>query len=61
MNNKAWTSKACEACGTTFFCGALAGECWCMKMPLGPETLETLRKTYNDCLCEPCLKKVNRE
>lgn len=61
MNNKAMTAKTCESCGQTFECGALAGSCWCMKVPLGSEHLETLRKTYSDCLCEPCIKKVNRE
>ncbi|MBP9865174.1 MAG: cysteine-rich CWC family protein [Candidatus Omnitrophica bacterium] len=61
MNNNALTAKTCEACGKTFSCGAMAGECWCMNVPLGSGILETLRKTYSDCLCEPCLRSKQTE
>jgi hypothetical protein len=47
--------QRCEACGSTFGCGADAGTCWCDDPRLDPATLARLREAYERCLCPDCL------
>lgn len=47
--------QRCEACGSTFGCGAEVGVCWCDDPRLDPATLARLRATYDLCLCPACL------
>jgi hypothetical protein len=49
--------KTCESCGEEFSCGAKSGKCWCFEVDLNSETLENLRKNFENCLCEKCLEK----
>lgn len=47
--------RRCEACGSTFGCGAEVGTCWCDEPRLDAKTLARLRETYDRCLCPDCL------
>lgn len=53
---KGGKEKLCPGCGTRFLCLHNA-DCWCMDYSLTGETLAFLRRTYDDCLCPPCLSK----
>ncbi len=46
--------KNCAKCGTAFKC-LYNKDCWCMDYKLSKDTLEELRKGFNDCLCPGCL------
>lgn len=62
--------KQCSKCGTSFGCcneisglpaegfrydEAKAG-CWCENYELSLDTLKELKKEFENCLCESCLK-----
>lgn len=55
MNKENNTQKTCPKCGKNFIC-THDEKCWCMALTLSPENLKRLKKEYNDCLCEDCLK-----
>ena len=46
--------KKCPRCGARFTCHQEAG-CWCAAVVVHPETLQSLRMRYADCLCGNCL------
>lgn len=52
--------KICESCGVEFSCGANIGECWCFAVDVKAETLAELRKNFESCLCENCLKEIKK-
>lgn len=49
----------CESCGKEFSCGANTGKCWCFEIDLSEEHLAQLKETFQNCLCENCLKMSN--
>lgn len=51
MEVKAQLSKTCTRCKAPFECGASAGKCWCMDVPI--KKLGALQ----DCLCPTCLQR----
>jgi len=52
--------KTCKRCFTSFLCNQDKIEnCFCSSVKLAPETLDFLKKTKYDCLCEKCLVEVN--
>lgn|GEM_PF-89357 len=46
-------TKICPRCGRTFAC--YAGGCWCGSVTLSQATLDELRQSHDDCLCQDCL------
>lgn len=48
--------KNCSKCGKTFTCKNDEGRCWCNEHFLSLATLEQLRKDFDNCLCQECLK-----
>lgn len=61
QGTRADTEKACVQCGGLFACGAAAGSCWCMSIPLEASALEVLSRKYEDCLCQDCLQKMSEK
>ena len=53
--------KICEVCHKEFSCGATIGKCWCFEVEISQETLEQLKQDFQNCLCEDCLKKIEKE
>ncbi|MBL4650682.1 MAG: cysteine-rich CWC family protein [Aureispira sp.] len=51
--------KTCSKCQRTFVCNATdIKNCHCSSVPLKEKTLKKLQTTYNDCLCQGCLKTL---
>ena len=48
--------SSCEACGSSFTCGASLTGCWCWKVKLTDEDRARLRSSYSKCLCPACLE-----
>jgi hypothetical protein len=49
-------AKLCSKCGEPFYCFANTGvKCWCEDITLTKETLDLLKREFNDCLCPECL------
>ncbi|MBP3254480.1 MAG: cysteine-rich CWC family protein [Bacteroidales bacterium] len=48
--------KICPKCKKEFVCSHDAS-CFCMKYRLSNQTADYLKKTYDNCLCEECLKQ----
>ncbi|HYJ47629.1 MAG TPA: cysteine-rich CWC family protein [Pyrinomonadaceae bacterium] len=46
----------CEACGSSFMCGATLAGCWCTEIKLSEATRAQLRSRYERCLCRACLE-----
>ena len=44
--------KTCAGCGKSFSCGADAGSCWCMDLPVLPRQLPG-----SGCYCRECLQR----
>ncbi|MGA3067566.1 MAG: cysteine-rich CWC family protein [Tepidisphaeraceae bacterium] len=51
------TEKNCPKCGAGFECQS--GQCWCESVPLSPDALKWLRRTYVGCLCPTCLAEIS--
>jgi hypothetical protein len=52
--------KTCSKCNSTFVCNALdVKNCHCSSVQLEEKTLKELQATYQDCLCQDCLKAVH--
>ncbi len=49
--------KICPICNSVFTCKN-SDICWCSQIKIPTEILSLLKKNYNDCLCENCLKKI---
>lgn len=56
------TNKQCPRCGNPFSCcqGDIS-KCGCSTVTLNADALSYLRSTYNDCLCNTCLKDIMTE
>jgi hypothetical protein len=50
--------SVCEACGSSFTCGAKLSGCWCSEIELNDETRAELKTLYSNCLCRQCLEKL---
>jgi len=47
--------KHCSRCEKPFNCCNETSGCWCENYQLSKETLQELRKRFDNCLCENCL------
>ena len=50
--------KICPKCGKEFDCYHNSS-CWCLKYKLSKENISFLKNTYDDCLCEDCLREYS--
>jgi hypothetical protein len=48
--------STCEACGSSFTCGATLSGCWCSEIETTPELRSRLRDRFARCLCRSCLE-----
>ncbi len=48
--------KICPKCKKEFECKHNK-DCFCMKYPISEENLNILKKEFDNCLCEDCLKE----
>ena len=48
--------KNCSKCGLAFNCQNETSGCWCEKVYLSKESLDALRRNYQNCLCPACLE-----
>lgn len=53
------TASVCEACGSSFTCGAKLNGCWCSEIELSDETRAELKSRYRNCLCRECLVRLS--
>lgn len=53
--------KQCSKCGVSFTCQNEADGCWCQQIELKKETLATLKRSYENCLCLPCLQSFENK
>ncbi len=53
--------ETCEACGSSFTCGAALSGCWCTEVKLSERVREQLRGRYQHCLCRECLERFAAE
>jgi hypothetical protein len=51
--------SVCEACGSSFTCGAKLSGCWCTEIKLSDETRAELKSLYSSCLCRQCLERLS--
>ena len=51
------TEKKCSKCGALFGCNADSNGCWCENYSIDTNTLQQLKKDFENCLCEDCLKQ----
>ncbi|HHN47462.1 MAG TPA: hypothetical protein ENN08_00750 [Bacteroidales bacterium] len=56
MQKEAAKIKTCPSCGATFGC-MHSMHCWCAAYTIPKESMELIRTSFNDCLCEACLLK----
>ncbi|MGZ4033356.1 MAG: cysteine-rich CWC family protein [Bacteroidia bacterium] len=49
--------KKCSRCSTDFECCNEKPGCWCENLFIDIETLNKLKKEYDNCLCSSCLKE----
>jgi hypothetical protein len=49
--------RRCEACGSSFVCGAAQKSCWCFGVALTDESRAKLSESYKACVCQTCLTK----
>ena len=49
-------NKICEACRGAFVCGQYG--CWCAQVGVTEAHMKWIEKSFKDCLCAICLKKV---
>ncbi|MBL7889732.1 MAG: cysteine-rich CWC family protein [Bacteroidetes bacterium] len=53
------TTKKCSKCGQDFQCSNEKMGCWCEDLYLDIQTLNELKKEYDNCLCPTCLKEYS--
>ena len=51
--------KNCSRCKVQFDCCNETRGCWCENYSLKEETLKQLKKDFDNCLCESCLKEFS--
>lgn len=49
--------KICSKCAALFYCACEVSGCWCETVFIDMGTLSELKKQYDNCLCQTCLKK----
>lgn len=50
----------CAKCGNDFSCQP-NDNCWCTNYQISTKNLAVLKSKYKDCLCEPCIGKMNTD
>ncbi|WP_207492310.1 cysteine-rich CWC family protein [Aridibaculum aurantiacum] len=51
--------KTCPACKNTFECKANnIAHCQCTQVVLPVKVMDTIKKSYDDCLCLACLQQL---
>ncbi|WP_425542669.1 cysteine-rich CWC family protein [Wandonia haliotis] len=54
-------NKKCSQCGIEFYCNAnQIDQCHCSTVILTTEQQELLKQCYDDCLCNSCLMKIEK-
>lgn len=54
--------KTCERCNAEFTCNVSnISNCWCMDVQVNAAAKGMIAASYNDCLCEKCLKEIALE
>ncbi|MDF2437762.1 MAG: hypothetical protein K0Q95_2138 [Bacteroidota bacterium] len=48
--------KACSKCKRDFECCNENPGCWCEQIKLSLDTLQELKKDFDNCLCPDCLQ-----
>ena len=51
-------TKHCELCGNSFSCYGDEKTCWCQKMSINAEKLDTVSNFGIDCFCENCITEL---
>ncbi len=49
--------KRCSKCEAAFECCSDRPGCWCEQVFVDANTLQELKKNYNNCLCSRCLRE----
>jgi Cysteine-rich CWC len=49
-------SKVCECCKQGFTCGQYG--CWCAQVEVSERQMAWIEKSFHDCLCPLCLRRV---
>ena len=49
--------KICSKCNVLFKCESDTFGCWCENLFIELNTLNEIKKQYENCLCPTCLKK----
>jgi hypothetical protein len=52
--------KKCSKCEKEFICVNESGGCWCERVQLSIETLQSLKDNFDNCLCSFCLKNFEK-
>lgn len=52
-------TKNCSKCDAAFECCNEKEGCWCESLYIDLGTLNSLKKTYDNCLCPNCLKEYS--
>jgi len=50
-------SKNCSKCKTLFECTCETPGCWCEGVFIDQDTLNEIKRVYENCLCPACLKE----
>ncbi len=50
-------SKICSKCATLFGCSSETSGYWCENVFIDLETLNEIKKQFDNCLCPTCLNK----
>ncbi len=50
-------NKICSKCTELFDCTSESSGCWCSTIFIDLETLNEIKKQYDNCLCPTCLNK----
>ncbi len=52
-------NKVCSKCKAEFICHANSNGCWCEQYQLSEQSLQYLKNSFDDCLCEQCLRSYD--
>lgn len=52
-------NKNCSKCNNLFVCDCETRGCWCEDLFIDLETLNELKKQFDNCLCPTCLKEYS--
>lgn len=52
-------TKNCSKCNRLFACDCETTGCWCEDLYIDLDTLNKLKKQFDNCLCPTCLKEYS--